>query len=191
VVTAAGTALLMGLTLPADATAPPADGSVAGSATAAPARPGAERAAEATVRPAVRPPKVQTATADYACMGRHSIVKLRAARVGGGRVEVTMTASGLTSPVTLAPGDVRVTLRLTARRGGGHRAGRAVVFTGTNPHLRRGGPLRAGPLRAKVAAGARLNSFRGRDAAALELRRGLLGVRCTAETAQRPGPFRF
>ncbi len=182
-VSAAGAALLMGLTLPADATAPPAAGPAA-----APVPSPTERAAAKAVRPAVRPSKAQTVTAVYACMGRHSTVKLRAVRGTGGRAEITMLDSGIHSPVALAAGDVRVTLRLTAHRRGGHRT---VVFTGTNPPIRHGGPLRAGPLRAKVAQGTRLDSFRGRGAVALELHRGLLGVRCTAQTAQRPGPFRF
>jgi hypothetical protein len=188
VVTAAGAALLMGLTLPADATVPPPPEPVAGPSTRADRAATAPATVTSPLRPAVRPSTAQKATADYACMGRHSTVTLRAARVGGGRVEITMTASGLASPVDLAAGDVRVTLRMTARR---HGERSTVVFTGTNPRLSRGGPLRAGPLRAKVADGTRLDSFRGRRAAALELHRGLLGVRCTAQTAQRPGPFRF
>lgn len=138
--------------------------------------------------PAPRRTDVQQATATYACLGRHGTVKLRAARISGGRVEIIVTAPGIPAPVTLAAGDVDVTLRLSAHRHG-HR--RTVAFTGSNPRVRKGGPLRVGPLRAKVAEDTRLDSLRGRNATALELRRGLLGVRCTALSAQRPGPFRF
>ena len=189
VVTAAGAGLLLGLTLPADATGPPVPSSGARPAAYTSPTAGADGEAGPAGRAGARLRQVQHATAVYACIGRHSRVKLRAAREEDGRVEITMAASRLTSPVSLSAGDVRVTLRLTGRRHGEHR--RTVVFTGTNPVIGEGGPLRAGPLWAKVAKGTRLDSFRGRDAVALELHRGLVGVRCSAKTAQRPGSFRF
>jgi hypothetical protein len=191
VLTAAGAGLLLGLTLPADVTAPPAPSPgarPAGYATLTPGAHGPAGPGSPDARPAVRQTRIQHATAVYACIGRHSRVKLRAARDADGRVEITMAAARLTSPVALSAGDVRVTLRLTARHRGERRT---IAFSGTNPGIREGGPLRAGPLWAKVAEGTRLDSFRGRNAVALELHRGLVGVRCSAKTAQRPGPFRF
>ncbi|MGW2823714.1 hypothetical protein ACWC24_22375 [Streptomyces sp. NPDC001443] len=107
---------------------------------------------------------------------------LTATQVSGTSATVTLSSTGITTPLALSANSINSTLTMTNSTGANR------VFSGTvNPAMAAGGAVTVGPLPGTVAVGDSLDFYKG------SLKMVIFGitVTCTSSAAQSPGPFVF
>ncbi|MFD7880336.1 hypothetical protein ACFV5G_40805 [Streptomyces sp. NPDC059766] len=107
---------------------------------------------------------------------------LTATQVSSTSATITLSATGITTPLALSANSINSTLTMTNSTGANR------VFSGTvNPAMPAGGAVTVGPLPGTVAVGDSLDFYKG------SLKMVIFGitVTCTSSAAQSPGPFVF
>ncbi|MFE2584833.1 hypothetical protein [Streptomyces sp. NPDC059378] len=107
---------------------------------------------------------------------------LTATQVSSTSATITLSSTGITTPLALSANSINSTLTMTNSTGANR------VFSGTvNPAMPAGGAVTVGPLPGTVAVGDSLDFYKG------SLKMVIFGitVTCTSSAAQSPGPFVF